>query len=232
MFIEIKNICKDYGEKESIQHVLKKINFSIDEGEIIILLGPSGSGKTTLLNIIGGIENANKGSVLINNEDICKLKEKRRIDFRRKYLGYIFQSYNLISNLTTRENIEVGKCLVKNGLNTDEVIEVLGLKKHENKIPSQMSGGQQQRVSIGRAIIKKPALLLCDEPTGALDSENSIQILKFIEKINKKYKTSIIFVTHNEAISQFGDRIIRLKDGKIVSNEVNKNKKKVEDIVL
>lgn len=232
MFIEIKNICKDYGEKESIQHVLKKINFSIDKGEIIILLGPSGSGKTTLLNIIGGIENANKGSVLINNEDICKLKEKRRIDFRRKYLGYIFQSYNLISNLTTRENIEVGKCLVKNGLNTDEVIEVLGLKKHENKIPSQMSGGQQQRVSIGRAIIKKPALLLCDEPTGALDSENSIQILKFIEKINKKYKTSIIFVTHNEAISQFGDRIIRLKDGKIVSNEVNKNKKKVEDIVL
>ncbi len=232
MFIEIDDIKKTYGSGENMFYALKGISFSLEKGEMVVLLGPSGSGKSTLLNIIGGIDTLDSGKVGIDGEYIETLSEKNRIAYRRKNLGYVFQSYNLIPNLTVRENIEVGAYLSKNHLNIDEIIEVLGLKKHENKIPAQLSGGQQQRTSIGRAIIKNPNLLLCDEPTGALDSDTSKQILELIEKVKETYNTSIIMVTHNENIAKMADTIIRMKDGEILSTEKNLNKVKASDLEL
>ncbi len=226
MFISIDNIEKSYGEGENRFQVLKGISFQVEKGEMVVLLGPSGSGKSTLLNIIGGIDTLDSGRFSIDNEYIENMSEKERIAYRRKNLGYVFQSYNLIPNLTVRENIEVGAYLSKNHLDIEELLYVLGLKKHENKIPAQLSGGQQQRTSIGRAIIKNPNLLLCDEPTGALDSDTSKQILELIEKVKEKYNTSIIMVTHNENIAKMADTIIRLKDGQIKS--INKNIFKVK----
>jgi putative ABC transport system ATP-binding protein len=232
MFISIDNIEKSYGEGENRFQVLKGISFQVEKGEMVVLLGPSGSGKSTLLNIIGGIDTLDKGRVGIDNEYIENMSEKERIAYRRKNLGYVFQSYNLIPNLTVRENIEVGAYLSKNHLDIEELLYVLGLKKHENKIPAQLSGGQQQRTSIGRAIIKNPNLLLCDEPTGALDSDTSKQILELIEKVKEKYNTSIIMVTHNENIAKMADTIIRLKDGKIQSINKNIYKVKASDLEL
>ena len=232
MFIEIDNIKKSYGNKENEFQVLKGISFSVEKGQMVVLLGPSGSGKSTLLNIIGGIDTLDSGRVGIDGSFIEKMSEKERIAYRRKNLGYVFQSYNLIPNLTVRENIEVGAYLSKKHLDIEELLFVLGLKKHENKIPAQLSGGQQQRTSIGRAIIKNPNLLLCDEPTGALDSDTSKQILELIEKVKEKYNTSIIMVTHNENIAKMADTIIRLKDGSIKSIDKNIDKVKAVDLEL
>ncbi len=232
MFIDIEKIEKSYGEGENRFQVLKGISFQVEKGEMVVLLGPSGSGKSTLLNIIGGIDTLDSGRVGIDGEYIENMSEKQRIAYRRKNLGYVFQSYNLIPNLTVRENIEVGAYLSKHHLDLEELLFVLGLKKHDNKIPTQLSGGQQQRTSIGRAIIKNPNLLLCDEPTGALDSDTSKQILELIEKVKEKYNTSIIMVTHNENIALMADTIIRLKDGSIKSIEKNNNKIKASDLEL
>ncbi|MBQ6783289.1 MAG: ABC transporter ATP-binding protein [Acholeplasmatales bacterium] len=232
MFIDIENIKKSYGEGENKFQVLKGISFEVEKGEMVVLLGPSGSGKSTLLNIIGGIDTLDSGRVGIDGEYIENMSEKERIAYRRKNLGYVFQSYNLIPNLTVRENIEVGAYLSKKHLDIEELLFVLGLKKHENKIPAQLSGGQQQRTSIGRAIIKNPNLLLCDEPTGALDSDTSKQILELIEKVKEKYNTSIIMVTHNENIAKMADTIIRLKDGSIKSIDKNIDKVKAVDLEL
>lgn len=232
MFIEIKDIKKDFGVGDSVTHALNGVSFPMEKGEMVVLLGPSGSGKSTLLNIIGGIESADSGKVEINGEAIQGMSEKERIIFRRNHLGYVFQSYNLIPNLTVKENIEVGAYLSKHALNVEELITVLGLDNHKNKVPSELSGGQQQRTSIGRAIVKNPDLLLCDEPTGALDSDTSKQILELIEKVKEKYGTSVIMVTHNENISHMADRIIRLKDGKIVSDEKNNEKIKAGALEL
>ena len=232
MFIDIENIKKSYGEGENKIQVLKGISFEVEKGEMVVLLGPSGSGKSTLLNIIGGIDTLDSGRVGIDGEYIENMSEKERIAYRRKNLGYVFQSYNLIPNLTVRENIEVGAYLSKKHLDIEELLFVLGLKKHENKIPAQLSGGQQQRTSIGRAIIKNPNLLLCDEPTGALDSDTSKQILELIEKVKEKYNTSIIMVTHNENIAKMADTIIRLKDGSIKSIDKNIDKVKASDLEL
>lgn len=232
MFIEIDNIRKSYGSGDNKFQVLKGISFKVKKGEMVVLLGPSGSGKSTLLNIIGGIDTLDSGRVGIDGEYIEDMSEKERIAYRRKNLGYVFQSYNLIPNLTVRENIEVGAYLSKNHLDIDELIDVLGLSKHQDKIPNQLSGGQQQRTSIGRAIIKNPNLLLCDEPTGALDSDTSKQILELIENVKNRYNTSIIMVTHNENIAKMADTIIRLKDGLIISNEINNNKVKASELEL
>ena len=232
MFIEIDNIRKSYGSGDNKFQVLKGISFKVKKGEMVVLLGPSGSGKSTLLNILGGIDTLDSGRVGIDGEYIEDMSEKERIAYRRKNLGYVFQSYNLIPNLTVRENIEVGAYLSKNHLDIDELIEVLGLTKHQDKIPNQLSGGQQQRTSIGRAIIKNPNLLLCDEPTGALDSDTSKQILELIENVKNRYNTSIIMVTHNENIAKMADTIIRLKDGLIISNEINNNKVKASELEL
>ena len=208
MFLEIKGIKKHYGEGESRVEVLNGIDIEVNKGEIVVLLGPSGSGKSTLLNIIGGIDDADEGYISIDGEKTADMNEKRLTQYRRKHLGYVFQMYNLIPNLTVRENIEVGAYLSDKALDTDEILNTLGLSDHADKKPNQLSGGQQQRTSIGRAIIKNPDILLCDEPTGALDYNTSKDILKLIEDVNKKYGNTIIIVTHNDAIKNMADRLL------------------------
>ncbi|MBF1338633.1 MAG: ABC transporter ATP-binding protein [Mogibacterium diversum] len=224
MYLKIDNIKKSYGTGDSRVDVLKGINCGVNKGEICVLLGPSGSGKSTLLNILGGIDKADSGSVTIGEDKIENFNDKQLSQYRRKHLGYIFQSYNLVPNLTVRENIEVGAYLSDKPLPIDELIELLGLEAHKNKRPNQLSGGQQQRTSIGRAIVKNPDLLLCDEPTGALDYNTSKEILKLVEDINIKYGTTIVIVTHNVAISQMAHQVINLHDGRIRSNEKNNNR--------
>ncbi|AVM47481.1 ABC transporter ATP-binding protein [Mogibacterium diversum] len=224
MYLKIDNIKKSYGTGDSRVDVLKGINCGVNKGEICVLLGPSGSGKSTLLNILGGIDKADSGSVTIGEDKIENFNDKQLSQYRRKHLGYIFQSYNLVPNLTVRENIEVGAYLSDKPLPIDELIELLGLEAHKNKRPNQLSGGQQQRTSIGRAIVKNPDLLLCDEPTGALDYNTSKEILKLIEDINNKYGSTIVIVTHNVAISQMAHQVINLHDGRIRSDEKNNNR--------
>lgn len=224
MYLKIDNIKKSYGTGDSRVDVLKGINCGVNKGEICVLLGPSGSGKSTLLNILGGIDKADGGSVAIGEDKIENFNDKQLSQYRRKHLGYIFQSYNLVPNLTVRENIEVGAYLSDKPLPIDELIELLGLEAHKNKRPNQLSGGQQQRTSIGRAIVKNPDLLLCDEPTGALDYNTSKEILKLVEDINIKYGTTIVIVTHNVAISQMAHQVINLHDGRIRSDEKNNNR--------
>lgn len=230
MFLEIKDICKSYGEKENRIEVLKHINIEVERGRFVVLLGPSGSGKSTLLNIIGGIDTADSGDIFIDGEKMQNMNKKKLSLYRRKHLGYIFQQYNLIPNLTVRENIEVGEYLSDSPLNLDELIETLGLKDHQDKLPNQLSGGQQQRTSIGRAIIKNPDILLCDEPTGALDYATGKEILKLIETVNQKFGNTVIMVTHNSAIADMADMVIRLRDGKIRDIHRNEIKKSAEDL--
>jgi putative ABC transport system ATP-binding protein len=230
MFIEIKNIRKHYGEGESRVDVLNGIDIEIEKGEICVLLGPSGSGKSTLLNIIGGIDSADEGYISINGEKTADMNEKALTLYRRKHLGYVFQMYNLISNLNIRENIEIGAYLGDHPLPTDDLLKTLGLYEHRHKLPNQLSGGQQQRTSIGRAIIKNPDILLCDEPTGALDYHTSKEILKLLEEVNRKYGNTIILVTHNDAIKNMADRVITLRDGSIRKNYRNDHKISAADL--
>ena len=230
MFLQVSNIKKYYGEEGNRVEVLKGINFDIKKGEICVLLGPSGSGKSTLLNIIGGIDNADSGYIAINGEKTEDMNEKTLTRYRRKHLGYVFQFYNLIPNLTVKENIEVGAYLSESPLEIDELLKTLGLYEHKDKIPNQLSGGQQQRTAIGRAIVKNPDILLCDEPTGALDYKTSKEILKLIENVNKKYGNTVIMVTHNDAIKNMTDRVIKLRDGEIRKNYINNEKIKAEEL--
>lgn len=221
MFIEIKEIRKGFGEGESRVEVLKGIVVEIEKGEFTVLLGPSGSGKSTLLNIIGGIDNADSGYISINGEKTDNMNEKALSLYRRKHLGYIFQMYNLIPNLNIKENVEVGAYLSDSPLDVDELLNTLGLYEHRHKLPNQLSGGQQQRTAIGRAIVKNPDILLCDEPTGALDFNTSKEILRLIEEVNQKYGNTVIMVTHNDAIKNMADRVIKLRDGVIRKNYMN-----------
>lgn len=230
MFLEINNLKKSYGENESRIDVLNGLSFGIEKGEICVLLGPSGCGKSTLLNIIGGIDTADSGYISIDGEKTEDMNEKKLTLYRRKHLGYVFQMYNLIPNLNIKENVEVGKYLSDNPLDTDELLKTLGLYEHRHKLPNQLSGGQQQRTSIGRAIIKNPDILLCDEPTGALDYKTSKEILKLIEEVNQKYGNTIVMVTHNDAIKQMADRVITLRDGMIRKNYVNETKVPASDL--
>lgn len=224
MFLEISNIRKAFGENESRVEVLKGIDIQIERGEFCVLLGPSGSGKSTLLNIIGGIDSADSGYISINGEKTADMSEKALTQYRRKHLGYIFQMYNLIPNLNIKENIEVGAYLSDNPLDVDDLLHTLGLYEHRHKLPNQLSGGQQQRTAIGRAIVKNPDILLCDEPTGALDYNTSKEILKLIEEVNQKYGNTIVMVTHNDAIKNMADRVITLRDGMVRKNYVNEVK--------
>ncbi len=224
MFLEISQIKKHYGEGESRVEVLKGIDIGIEKGEICVLLGASGSGKSTLLNIIGGIDSADSGYISINGEKTKDMNEKKLTLYRRKHLGYIFQMYNLIPNLNIKENVEIGAYLSDNPLDTDEILKTLGLYEHRHKLPNQLSGGQQQRTAIGRAIVKNPDILLCDEPTGALDYNTSKEILKLIEEINHKYGNTVVMVTHNDAIKNMADRVVKMRDGVVRKNYVNKTK--------
>ena len=223
-FLEIVDLKKGYGSGETRQEVLRGMTFSVARGEICVLLGPSGSGKSTLLNIIGGIDSADAGFISIGGDKLEDMGEKALTQYRRKHLGYVFQLYNLIANLNVKENIEVGAYLSDAPLDIDELLHTLGLYEHRHKLPNQLSGGQQQRVSIGRAIVKNPDILLCDEPTGAQDYATSKEILQLIENVNKKYGNTVIMVTHNEAIRNMADHVIKLRDGTVRSNESNSHR--------
>ncbi len=222
--LEIVDLKKGFGSGDTRQEVLCGMNFSVAKGEFCLLLGPSGSGKSTLLNIIGGIDTTDSGYISINGDKLGDMGEKGLTLYRRKHLGYVFQMYNLITNLNVKENIEVGAYLSDNSLDIDELLHTLGLYEHRYKLPNQLSGGQQQRVSIGRAIVKNPDILLCDEPTGALDYNTSKEILKLIEDVNQKYGNTVIMVTHNEAIKGMADHVIKLRDGVVRHNNHNENK--------
>ncbi len=230
MFLTVKDLKKSYGSTSNKVEVLKGINFEVEKGEICVLLGPSGSGKSTLLNIIGGIDDADLGYVSIDSEKTKDMKEKELTRYRRKHLGYVFQMYNLIPNLNVKENIEVGAYLSDSPLDINELLNTLGLYEHRHKLPNKLSGGQQQRTAIGRAIVKNPDILLCDEPTGALDYHTSKEILKLIEDVNKKYGNTVIMVTHNDAIQNMADRVIKLRDGQIRDNIVNNSKVSAADL--
>ncbi len=223
-FLEVSNVFKAYGEGDSRQEVLRGMDFTVTKGEFCVLLGPSGSGKSTLLNIIGGIDSADDGYIAIGGDKLRDMDEKALTQYRRKHLGYVFQLYNLIPNLTVKENIEVGAYLSDKALDIDDLLKTLGLYEHRHKLPNQLSGGQQQRTSIGRAIVKNPDILLCDEPTGALDYNTSKEILKLIEDVNRKYGNTVIMVTHNEAIQNMADHTIKLRDGRVRKNIINENR--------
>lgn len=229
-FVEINGIKKHFGAGDNKIEVLKGIDLEIEKGEMCVLLGPSGSGKSTLLNIIGAIESADEGTITVNGEKTRLMSEKQLTQYRRKHLGYVFQMYNLIPNLTVRENIELGAYLSDNPLDIDELMATLGIIDQADKLPSQLSGGQQQRTSIGRAIVKNPDILLCDEPTGALDYNTSKEILKLLEDVNQKYGNTVIMVTHNDAIKNMADRVFTLRDGEIRKNYINENKIPAKDL--
>ena len=229
-FLEIKDLKKSFGEGEAKQEVLRGMNFTVDKGEFCVLLGPSGSGKSTLLNIIGGIDVPDEGFVSINGDKLEEMNEKQLTMYRRKHLGYVFQMYNLIPNLNVKENIEVGAYLSDKALDVEDVLNTLGLQDHKYKYPNQLSGGQQQRVSIGRAVVKNPDILMCDEPTGALDYKTSKEILKLIEDCNMKFGTTVIMVTHNEAIKNMADHVIKLRDGVVRHNDINENRISAEEL--
>ena len=224
----------------SLQHInktypngfeaVKDFNLEIADKEFIVFVGPSGCGKSTLLNIIGGIDEPDEGYISIDGEKTGDMKEKALTLYRRKHLGYVFQMYNLIPNLNVKENIEVGAYLSDKALDIDELLHTLGLYEHRHKLPNQLSGGQQQRTAIGRAIVKNPDILLCDEPTGALDYNTSKEILRLIEQVNQKYGNTIIMVTHNDAIKNMADRVVKLRDGQIRKNYLNESKVAADDL--
>ncbi|OBR95128.1 putative ABC transporter ATP-binding protein [Clostridium ragsdalei P11] len=222
MFLIVKNLKKSYKTTDITTTVLNGIGMNLDKGEVGVILGPSGSGKSTLLNIIGGIDKCDFGTVLVDNLEITKLNDTELTDYRRKNIGFIFQFYNLIPNLTAGENIEVVSNISSSPLNTDEVLKAVGMLDKKYRFPRELSGGEQQRVSIARAIVKNPKLLLCDEPTGALDFSTSREILKLLQRINKDFGSTILMITHNNAISSMANRVYRLRSGEIVDSEVNK----------
>ncbi|MCW6702083.1 ABC transporter ATP-binding protein [Anaerococcus sp. NML200537] len=228
--IKIKNLCKSYGQGQSKIDVLKNIDLEIEDGKIICILGPSGSGKSTLLNIIGGIETIDSGQVDIYGENLSNMTKKDLESYRRDKLGFVFQFYNLISDLNVLENIELGKYLAKNPLDIDKLVEDLGIKDQLYKYPNEISGGQAQRTSIARALIKSPQILICDEPTGALDYESAKDVLNLIEKMNKEYKATILIASHNVQISKMCDYILKIHDGKVKSYLKNDEKILAKDV--
>ncbi|WP_455099315.1 ABC transporter ATP-binding protein [Peptostreptococcus stomatis] len=219
--IEVSNLRKSYGQGDNRVDVLKGIDCKIKKGSICTLLGPSGSGKSTFLNILGGIESFEEGSLIVDGLELKNLSKKDLLQYRRDKLGFVFQFYNLVSNLTLKENIEVGAYLSKDPLDVDDLIEKLGLIDHKSKFPNQLSGGQQQRTAIARALSKGPTILLCDEPTGALDYTTAKDVLKMIQKINKEYKSTIIIATHNTAIAGMSHEVLSLHDGTIMEHRIN-----------
>ena len=232
MFIEIKNAKKHYGEGEALIKALDDVSLSLDEGKIYVILGPSGSGKSTLLNMIGGLDSLDSGNIVISGRNISDAGKKQLTDHRREDIGFVFQFYNLIPDLTVQENIQVEADIAKSPLDIDEVMDSLGIAQYKNRFPKELSGGQQQRVAIARALIKNPKILLCDELTGALDSKSSRAVLKVIEKVNTSFKTTIIIITHNEAIAHMADTIVRIRDGKVADCINNKERVAADELEL
>ncbi|WP_163579381.1 ABC transporter ATP-binding protein [Gracilibacillus saliphilus] len=221
MFLQMEDINKTYQSGETTFQALKTVDLSMEQGQIGVILGPSGSGKSTLLNIIGGIDLADSGSIRVAGWKLNDLKEKQLTQYRRDAVGFIFQFYNLVPNLTARENVELTTTISKHPLDIDEILEAVGMKEFEHRFPTELSGGQQQRISIARALVKNPKLLLCDEPTGALDYTTSKEILRLLIDVNKKYNTTILIITHNTAIAEMGHRVLKMRSGKIIEDLVN-----------
>ncbi len=232
MFIDIKDARKHYGEGETLVNALDGVSLSLGEGRIYVILGPSGSGKSTLLNMIGGLDSLDSGEITISGRNISRSDKKKMTDYRREDVGFVFQFYNLIPDLTVQENIQVVADIAKQPMDIEEVMKALDIDKYKNRFPKELSGGQQQRVAIARALIKNPKILLCDELTGALDSKSSRNVLKFIEKVNEQFRTTIIIITHNEAIADMADTVIRIKDGQVASCTDNNCKRSAEELEL
>lgn len=229
-YIEFKNVCKDYKMGEVIIHALSNANLSIEKGELVVIVGPSGAGKTTALNILGGMDNATSGRVIVDNKEISSLKNRDLIKYRREDIGFVFQFYNLVQNLTAIENVELATQICKKSLNPEQVMEKVGLADRKNNFPSQLSGGEQQRVAIARAIAKNPKLLLCDEPTGALDYKTGKQILKLLQDMSRKENMTVIIITHNGAIAPMADKVIKFKNGTAEDMIINENPTPIEEI--
>ena len=229
-YIEFKNICKEYKMGEIKIKALENTNFSIEKGELVVIVGPSGAGKTTTLNILGGMDTATSGEVNVDGKEVTKLKNKELIKYRREDIGFVFQFYNLVQNLTAKENVELATQICKDSLNPAEVLEKVGLKDRMNNFPSQLSGGEQQRVAIARAIAKNPKLLLCDEPTGALDYKTGKQILKLLQDTARKENMTVLIITHNTAIAPMADKVIHFKNGTAEKIEINEKPQSIEEI--
>ena len=229
-YIEFRNVVKEYKMGEIIIKALDKTNFTIEKGELVVIVGPSGAGKTTALNILGGMDNVTSGIVLVDGREVSKLKNKELIKYRREDIGFVFQFYNLVQNLTAKENVELATQICKDSLDVEEVLEKVGLKDRMNNFPSQLSGGEQQRVAIARAIAKNPKLLLCDEPTGALDYKTGKQILKLLQDTSKKENMTVIIITHNSAIAPMAHKVIHFKNGTAEKVEYNQNPKPIDEI--
>ncbi|MHC1750900.1 MAG: ABC transporter ATP-binding protein [Cellulosilyticaceae bacterium] len=230
MGIILKNVSKVYGNGDVTTYALKSINLEIKDQEIMVILGPSGSGKSTLLNVISGLDTPTSGEIYFNERCISTLKSKDLTKFRRDYLGFIFQQYNLLQNLTVKENIEMGAAIGKNPMNTDEIMEAVGLHDKKDKYPYQLSGGEQQRVAIARSVAKNPAIMFCDEPTGALDEKTARQVLDLLQHMNEKYRTTTVIITHNPGIALMGDRILKMNSGAVQELIINTNKKRAGEI--
>lgn len=232
MFIEIKNAKKQYGTGEAAVFALAGVDLTLDKGKVYVILGPSGSGKSTLLNMVGGLDSLDSGELIVDGKNIASASKKELLQYRLEDVGFIFQFYNLIPDLNVEENIQVVSEISPKPLDIDEVLKALEIDQYRKRFPKELSGGQQQRVAIGRAMIKNPKLLLCDELTGALDTKSSYAVLKFVEKMNQMYGTTIIIITHNEAIADMADCVIRFKDGKVASKVDNAEKCPAEKLNL
>ena len=232
MFIRLKNAVKKYGDGEAAVYALDHASLDIEEGKICVILGPSGSGKSTLLNMLGGLDTLDEGELVVAGRTVSGLTGEGRTDYRREDVGFVFQFYNLIPDLTVEENIEVVSDISAQPLNMDEVLTALDIEKYRRRFPKELSGGQQQRVAIARAMIKNPKLLLCDELTGALDTKSSRSVLQFIEKMNQQFGTTVVIITHNEAIADMADQVVRLRDGKVCENRINNQKISAADLSL
>lgn len=230
MLYKLESIVKTYKSASGANHALNDVSLELNKGEVIVILGPSGSGKSTMLNLLSGIDTPSKGKITYDGKRLDKMTELELTEYRRKHLGFIFQSYNLISNLTIKENVEMGSYLSSDPFDMDEVLDAVGLHDHKNKYPYQLSGGQMQRVAIARALVKNPDVLFCDEPTGALDEAMGKNILKLLQEMNKKYKTTMIIVTHNPSIADMANTVIRMNSGKLIEITKNKKVKKAEDL--
>ena len=229
-YIEFKNVTKEYKMGEVTIKALNNVSFTIEKGELVVIVGPSGAGKTTALNILGGMDNATSGKVLVDGKEITKLNKKQLTTYRRHDIGFVFQFYNLVQNLNAKENVELATQLCSDALNVSEILEKVGLGKRKDNFPSQLSGGEQQRVAIARAIAKNPKLLLCDEPTGALDYKTGKSILKLLQNMVRKEKMTVIIITHNSALSPMADKVIHFKNGKAENIMINKNAVSIDDI--
>ena len=228
--IEFKDVVKEYKSGDHVLRAMDNVNFTIDEGEFVVILGPSGAGKSTLLNLLGGLDSTTSGQIIVNDEHVENFNDNELTKYRAKNVGFIFQFYNLIPNLTALENVELMKDIVDVNINGEEVLNSVGLEGHSNQFPAQLSGGEQQRVSIARAVAKQPAMLLCDEPTGALDSKTGVLILNLLQDMSNNKNTTVIIVTHNAILAEAADKVIRIKNGQIESIVINENPRKVEDL--